>query len=880
MVDANRIGIVRSDRLGDLVLFTGYLSALRAHLQSATIDLWVSQDCTVFEQVLPPGIHLRVLPFDRFLVGGKEPFDVWLRAIEREHYDCLVIPQYTLGFPELLLLSCTDISPRWGFLNAGISVDGRLLCNSYGLHARSVGDLFTHGPVVHPYSTDISKYIALAIHQGLASPHCGPVLFNVQHTSPAHRNGTLAWPGASSAEKCWPIEQFASLLESLPSTSITIGGAPPDYTYVKRLSHDLARRRIAADIWTADVANLSETATAIGRFSLVITNDTAAAHIADAMGTRVISVSGSQHQGRFTLSGKHSLTVFKNVPCRHCEGVCLFDTAVYPCLADISPREVVELIENGDAGPALLDATKLLTTPALFEKVVARQKQWKHRMDDVVLAAARERDAWKLRCHEAEEQRDDWRRRCHEAEHQRGELQMLCQQAERHISEWRTACHHAERQRDERASMTSLAEQQLAEWRITCGHAERQRDQWREQCKSAEEQLRHWESLCHQAEEQRDHWHALYVNALRDSPALQQTDTGTTRTTTNMEDAPGNNTARSATATSPQPQLRFTVVTPSYRQGRYIRETIESVLAQEYDGVEHIIVDGGSDDETLDVIRSYPHLYYVSERDEGQSHAINKGLLMARGDIVSYLNSDDMYRPGAFHAVAQFFTDNPSAQVVVGNCDYIDDASTVTGSLAARVDGLRSIIRYWEWGRGYCIPQQSVFWRREFLSLVGLFDVGLHMVMDYDMWLRMSIREPFAILPQTLAAFRIVPGTKTTSRTYLMYVEELHTSRRYWHRLAPLDRVGVFLASHRHASRKLLDVAEHCSLKKIGDVPTLEILRLAAAYWLPSITSPRWWLSVAECMSGARASGRLFEKCHYGYLWLLWRLRSISKGGI
>ena len=120
-------------------------------------------------------------------------------------------------------------------------------------------------------------------------------------------------------------------------------------------------------------------------------------------------------------------------------------------------------------------------------------------------------------------------------------------------------------------------------------------------------------------------------------------------------------------------QTLVSIVTPSYNTGKYIRDTIESVLSQGYPNFEHIIYDGGSTDETIDILKEYPHLIWFSESDRGQSHAINKGLDKAKGDIIGWLNSDDYFLPGTFSKIMEVFINNPELDAIFGDINIVDN---------------------------------------------------------------------------------------------------------------------------------------------------------------------------------------------------------------
>jgi glycosyltransferase involved in cell wall biosynthesis len=202
---------------------------------------------------------------------------------------------------------------------------------------------------------------------------------------------------------------------------------------------------------------------------------------------------------------------------------------------------------------------------------------------------------------------------------------------------------------------------------------------------------------------------------------------------------------------------RVSIITPSYNQGKFIEETIRSVLLQGYPDLEYIVVDGDSTDESLDIIKNYePWLaYWISEPDRGQSHAINKGLCRASGEIVAYLNSDDLYLPGAIRQAVQFLSQNEEGDVVYGDCRVINEEShTISVSRSRKFDLFVELCRNF-------VPQPTLFMRGRLLDLVGYLDEELHYAMDLDYWLRAAMKVTFSYLPFELAAFRLTALSKT-----------------------------------------------------------------------------------------------------------------------
>jgi len=208
------------------------------------------------------------------------------------------------------------------------------------------------------------------------------------------------------------------------------------------------------------------------------------------------------------------------------------------------------------------------------------------------------------------------------------------------------------------------------------------------------------------------------------------------------------------------------IVTPSYNKGLFIEETILSVKNQTYPHIEHIVVDGGSTDETLDILRKYSNsLVWISEPDEGQSDAINKGWRMSRGEILAYLNADDTYMPWAVETAVSFLVQHPDVAMVYGDCNVVDENGEVTQRFQGEEFDLKKLL---------CtdiVPQPTAFFRREVVEKVGYLDPDLHLAMDYDLWVRIGLKFKMQSLHQCLASFRLYPGTKSMSYRNKFYAE-------------------------------------------------------------------------------------------------------------
>ena len=231
------------------------------------------------------------------------------------------------------------------------------------------------------------------------------------------------------------------------------------------------------------------------------------------------------------------------------------------------------------------------------------------------------------------------------------------------------------------------------------------------------------------------------------------------------------------------------VITPTLNQARFIRHTLQSVRDQRYAEVEHIVVDGGSSDETLEILkmqRQQPRFRWTSEPDAGMYDAVNKGLRMARGEILAYLNSDDFYLPWTIQAAVDYLQAHPEVDLVYGDYMSIDEASG-NWLLLLQPPYTRGYIR-----RTGFIPQPTVFWRRALYERLGEFDATLQYVGDCDYWMRAGAVSTIGKLDEVLAVDRIQQDAKR-SREPAPLVAELELVRRRHSRggdrgRGPLDR--------------------------------------------------------------------------------------------
>jgi glycosyltransferase involved in cell wall biosynthesis len=225
--------------------------------------------------------------------------------------------------------------------------------------------------------------------------------------------------------------------------------------------------------------------------------------------------------------------------------------------------------------------------------------------------------------------------------------------------------------------------------------------------------------------------------------------------------------------------LRISLVTSSYNQARFIARTIESVLAQDYPDVEHIVVDGMSTDGTADVLAGFPHLTVIREPDRGQADAINKGFRAATGQIFGFLNSDDTLEPGALRSVADAIDPEAGRHIVMGRCRFIDDQDRFLGvEHPSAFESHRRVLEIW---KGHCVPQPSTFWTREVWDACGPLHVDEPLMLDYDLFCRFSQRYVFHRIDRVLANYRMHTQSKTGAVTDEQRLDAaIVVSRRYW----------------------------------------------------------------------------------------------------
>jgi glycosyltransferase involved in cell wall biosynthesis len=282
--------------------------------------------------------------------------------------------------------------------------------------------------------------------------------------------------------------------------------------------------------------------------------------------------------------------------------------------------------------------------------------------------------------------------------------------------------------------------------------------------------------------------------------------------------------------TSTQPLV--SIVVPSFNQASFLEATVDSLLSQDYPLLEAIVVDGGSTDGSLEILRRYgPRLSrWISEPDAGQADAINKGLRMATGEIVAWLNSDDLYLPGAVSAAVRALETHPEAVMVYADGVLIDEEASLLDWHRYRQYGLLDLLSF------DVLLQPTVFIRRSALEKVGLLRQDLHLILDHELWIRLAAHGPLLHVPTYWAAERTHPQAKTVAAA----AEFVAEARRLIEETRASPVLGAIVAAHSarvsagleaFSGRRLIDAGQYAEALRHFACALRTDPRVALRYW-------------------------------------------------
>jgi len=248
-------------------------------------------------------------------------------------------------------------------------------------------------------------------------------------------------------------------------------------------------------------------------------------------------------------------------------------------------------------------------------------------------------------------------------------------------------------------------------------------------------------------------------------------------------------------------QPLVSIITPSLNQAAFIEAAIESVLAQDYPNIEYLVVDGGSTDGTLDILRRYgDRVRWISEPDTGQSDAINKGARLTHGEILAWLNADDQYAPQAVSRAIAELQAAPQAAFVYGHAQFTDQAGReIAPCVQVEPFNLDRLLHHLDF-----IVQPATFFRRDAFLAVGGLDASLRYCLDYDLWIKLALRYQVRYLPELLARVRVYPATKTASGGLERLNEIERMVRRYGRRRLPAMFYGEMVKTSWRAGLRAL----------------------------------------------------------------------------
>jgi glycosyltransferase involved in cell wall biosynthesis len=256
------------------------------------------------------------------------------------------------------------------------------------------------------------------------------------------------------------------------------------------------------------------------------------------------------------------------------------------------------------------------------------------------------------------------------------------------------------------------------------------------------------------------------------------------------------------------------IVTPCLNAAQYIGRTLESVFSQDYPNIELLVMDGGSTDGTVEILKGLGgRVHYVSAPDGGAADAVNRGFRRARGSIFAWLSADDTYLPGAVSAAVRQFMAMPNASVVYGEGMWID----ADGRIIGRYPTL-SPYDARNWQRECFVCQPATFIKSAAFDAVGMLNTKLHSAFDYDLWIRLSQRHSFVAIPQTLAASRMHPANKSLGKRQLAFKEAMATLRHHFGYI-PVNWIYGYLMFLRDGRDQFFEPLRHSAATYLASLP-------------------------------------------------------------
>jgi len=739
--NSRRILIPRLDTHGDIILLQGFLNALLTKYPRIEITLLVREGYDQLKPLFPDRIKWMTTQANGYSPPegqNVEETDLLLNQLKKEEWDVVLTTTYDRTWLNHTISAALKEARRIAIGEAE-EIEPRIqdLWKQRNILVESPYDEFVP---VDEYSHETEKYQVLwEALTGNQEKLSAPVL-EVPKEIELRAEEILSTLGMDHKEYCicapagtdnvqikaWSQEKYAEILcwlEEKQGLGILVIGSEREKERLEQVVSLTQQKGCSPSLWIGKDGELPLAAALIKKAKLYLGNDTGLMHIGSAVGIPVIAIFGGGHWPRFLPRG-NSVVLVKELPCFGCNWRCIFGDA--PCTKLISFKDVKKafslLSQAGDESFRMIRQAEA-SPDSIVEELVRSLNQH----IEYCLQIADDRDLAVQEIH----RRDQW------------------------IAELRNDRDTAVQEIHKRDDLIV----ELKNDRDTAVQEIHKRDDLIVELRSARD-------TAVQEIHRRDQSIAELRND-RDT-AVQEIHARDARIVRLQEIK--EETLRMIPLVS--------IVTPVFNAEKWIENCIKSVIIQNYPRIEHIIVDGGSTDRTLDICRNYPHLVIHSQKDRGQSHAINKGFAMAQGDILAWLCADDEYEPGAVRIAVKSI--QSGHEVVMGCSRFIDAEGNLIAEHPANAHPYYDhgmFLRFWRYNP---ISQPATFWTRKMWEACGPLRENLYFAMDYDLWLRMSQRARFERMEAHVAKYRIHPEAKCFADNYGSRVELIQVSRRYW----------------------------------------------------------------------------------------------------
>lgn len=290
------------------------------------------------------------------------------------------------------------------------------------------------------------------------------------------------------------------------------------------------------------------------------------------------------------------------------------------------------------------------------------------------------------------------------------------------------------------------------------------------------------------------------------------------------------------------------IITPSFNQARFLEQTIQSVVTQDYPNLEYIVIDGGSTDGSVEIIRKYSDRisYWISRKDNGQAEAINEGFKRATGKYIAWLNSDDLYLPGCIQTAVKALENAPDAAMAFGQVDVINEQGRRVGMFRPVSYQFENLLTY-----KIILPQQAAFFRRQILDKIGVLNTNLHFALDHEFFLRIGAYYPITDIPNVIAQYRLSSINKGTTLRY-KWAEEFVRVLDIFFLHSETQQMFFSLKKQAYAGAYY---SAACSLLDDGSYSqSRHSYRAAVSRHIPFLFTIRWWIGFIRTFLGRRGN--------------------------